>query len=106
MKDNDETIKNQKITSLTEAIEEYDGVCNAAFLLLISEPKPSHPSYQNGQDVGVWRILEARKIAERHLTWAKSIELKQCDWDALYTYVDKHYSQELVEVYRLSTSEV
>lgn len=90
----------QKITSLTEAIKKYEQICDAAFLLLIAEPRTNKPI-----DVGIWRIQEARKLAERYLTWVNSIELNQEEWDELHSYVEKHLSQELLTVRRMANVE-
>lgn len=93
------TKQSHKITSLSETIEEYDKICDAAFLLLIAEPRTNKPI-----DVGIWRIQEARKLAERYLTWVNSIELNQEEWDELHSYVEKHLSQELLAVRRMANT--
>ena len=90
------TNQHPKITSLKEAIEEYDKMCDTAFLLLISEPKTKPV------DIGLWRVREARKIAKRYLNWVKSIELNQDEWDELFSYIGSHHSQELLTVRRMA----
>ena len=93
------TNQHPKITSLKDAIEKYDKMCDAAFLLLISEPKTKPV------DIGLWRVREARKIAKRYLNWIKSIELDRDDWDELHIYIDNHISQELLKVQKMANAE-